>query len=156
MKAPVAKFGAWRPGRGWLRSYSQSVLPHLCFRQLGDPGKLATVTFLPGFTSRLPPTPLSPILLGFTFDRWRRRMLGLDPVLGTVGAAGRTEALAHDALEAEFAGVLSGQGGLRTVGCCRPTNANLGAPGGLRWPSAGKPRDANRSWAQACERACLS
>ena len=50
------------------------------------------------FSAPLPPPP---ILLGLALHRRRRRILALEPC----GDVGRAEALAHNALEPELAGV---------------------------------------------------
>jgi hypothetical protein len=50
--------------------------------------------------------PAVPVLFRLAPDRRRCRVLDLQPVIGPTGAVGRAEALRHDALAAERAGVL--------------------------------------------------
>jgi hypothetical protein len=48
---------------------------------------------------------VAPILFGLATDRWRVRVLDLDPTIDPAGAVWRAESLRHDALTAERAGM---------------------------------------------------
>src|SRR5262249_22621645 len=52
--------------------------------------------------------PLSPVLLGIPFHRWRRRVLELEPVPRAAADIRRAQALANNPLAAQPAGVAVG------------------------------------------------
>src|SRR5262249_60652421 len=52
--------------------------------------------------------PLSPVLLGIPFHRWRRRVLELEPVPRAAADIRRAQALANNTLAAQPAGVAVG------------------------------------------------